>query len=113
MGFFTDTDFDSTLDMIDSVNEVVERNIRNNFTQESATKLGLDQRCGRMYVDVNDQVIAVHAYNLRTVDYYGGFEYIAEGDGRQTVGDYTFFTCVNERVQDCFDALRNSISVDD
>ena len=105
MGFFTDTDFDSTLDMIDAVNEVVERNIRNNFTQESATKLGLDQRCGRLYVDVNDQVIAVHAYNLRTVDYYGGFEYVKEGGGRVTCGEYTFFTTESERIADCFESL--------
>jgi len=109
MGFFTDTDFDSTLDMIDSVNEVVERNIRNNFTQESATKLGLDQRCGRLYVDVNDQVIAVHTYNLRTVDYYGGFEYIKEGEGRVTCGEYTFFTTESERIADCFEALADDM----
>jgi hypothetical protein len=91
--------------MIDSVNEVVERNIRNNYTLESATKLGLDQRCGRVYVDVNDQVIAVLTYNLRTVDYYGGFEYVKEGEGRVTCGEYTFFTTESERIADCFEAL--------
>ena len=105
MGYFTDTDFDSTLDMIDAVNEVVERNIRNNFVEESASKLGLDQRCRRLYVDTNDQVIAVHTYNLSTVDYYGGFEYVKEGEGRTTIGEYTFFTTESERIADCFAAL--------
>jgi hypothetical protein len=105
MGFFTDTDFDSTLDMIDAVNEVVERNIRNNFKQLSADQVGLDIRCGRVYVDEADQVIAVANYNVRTIDYYGGFEYIKEGEGRVTVGDYTFFTTESDRVADCFEAL--------
>ena len=109
MGFFTDTDFDSSLDMIDAVNEVVERNIRTNFVQTPANDLGLDNRCGRLYVDIVDEVIAVPNHNLRTLDYYGGFEYIKEGEGRVTVGDYTFFTSDNERVNDCFEALRDSV----
>jgi len=113
MGYFTDTDFDSTLDMIDAVNEVVERNIRNNFTQVPASDLGLDLRCGRVLIDLVDEVIAVPNHNIRMLDYYGGFEYITEGDGRITVGDYTFFTSDNERVNDCFEAVRNSIEVDE
>jgi hypothetical protein len=105
MGYFTDTDFDSTLDMIDAVNEVVERNIRTNFTQASADQLGLDIRCGRINIDENDQVIAVPNHNIRMLDYYGGFEYIKEGEGRVTVGDWTFFTTESDRVADCFEAL--------
>jgi len=109
MGYFTDTDFDSTLDMIDSVNEVVERNIRTKFIQVAAMDLGLDMRCGRVLVDIVDEVIAVPNHNIRMLDYYGGFEYVKEGDGRVTVGDYTFFTSDNDRVNDCFEALRNSV----
>jgi hypothetical protein len=109
MGYFTDTDFDSTLDMIDAVNEVVERNIRNNFTQVPATDLGLDIRCGSLMVDDEEEVIAVPNHNIRTLDYYGGFEYIREGEGRVTVGDWTFFTSDSERVSDCFEALRVSV----
>jgi len=113
MGYFTDTDFDSTLDMIDAVNEVVERNIRTNFTQVPASDLGLDLRCGRVLIDIADEVIAVPNHNIRMLDYYGGFEYIKEGEGRVTVGDYTFFTSDSERVNDCFEAVRNSIEVDE
>jgi len=113
MGFFTDTDFDSTLDMIDSVNEVEERNIRSKFNQVPASDVGLDNRCGRVLIDVVDEVIAVPNHNIRMLDYYGGFEYIKEGEGRITVGDYTFFTSDNERVNDCFNALRDSIAVDE
>jgi hypothetical protein len=108
MGFFTDTDFDSTLDMIDAVNEVIERNIRK-FDQVPASDLGLDIRCGRVLVDIVDEVIAVPNHNIRMLDYYGGFEYIKEGEGRVTVGDYTFFTSDNDRVNDCFKSLRASV----
>jgi hypothetical protein len=109
MGFFTDTDFDSSLDMIDAVNEVVERNIRTKFNQVPASDLGLDIRCGRVLVDMVDQVIAVPNHNIRMLDYYGGFEYIKEGEGRVTVGDYTFFTSDNDRVDDCFKSLEASV----
>jgi hypothetical protein len=109
MGFFTDTDFDSSLDMIDAINEVVERNIRANFNQVPTSDLGLDIRCGRVYIDAVDQVIAVPSHHIRTIDYYGGFEYIKEGEGRTTIGDYTFFTTESDRVQDCFDALANDM----
>ena len=110
MGYFTDTDFDNTLDMIDAINEVVERNIRNNFIRVPASDLGLDDRCGRVYADVASEVIAVEC--SRSIDYYGGFEYIKEGEGRTTIGDYTFYTSESSRVQDCFDTLREKEEID-
>jgi len=113
MGYFTDCDFDSTHEMLDCINEVIERNIRNNFVQHSASDLGLDIRCGRVLVDAADEIIAVPNHNIRMLDYYGGFEYIKEGEGRVTVGDYTFFTSDNDRVSDCFQALREDLEVDE
>jgi len=102
MGYFTDTDFDSTLDMIDCVNEVVERHVRG-MTRMTANQIGLDIRAGRVYVDLRDEVIAVEC--SRSIDYYGGFEYIKEGEGRTTCGSYTFFNTESSRVQECFDHL--------
>jgi hypothetical protein len=102
MGYFTDCDFDSTLDMIDCVNEVVERHVRK-MDRVTANDLGLDMRCGRVFVDRNEEVIAVEC--SRSIDYYGGFEYINEGEGRTTCGSYTFFNTESSRVQDCFDHL--------
>jgi hypothetical protein len=102
MGYFTDTDFDSTLDMIDSVNEVVERHVRG-MTRMTANEIGLDIRAGRVYVDLRDEVIAVGC--SRSIDYYGGFEYIKEGEGRTTYGSYTFFNTESSRVQECFEYL--------
>lgn len=102
MGYFTDTDFDSTLDMIDCVNEVVERHVRG-MTRMTANEIGLDIRAGRVYVDLHDEVIAVEC--SRSIDYYGGFEYIKEGEGRTTCGSYTFFNTESSRVQECFEYL--------
>jgi len=105
MGYFTDTDFDSTLDMIDCVNEVVERHVRR-MERLSPTELGLDVRCGPVYIDRDEEVIAVS--HASAIDYYGGFEYIKEDEGRKTCGDYTFFTTESSRVQDCFDYLNEA-----
>jgi len=102
MGYFTDTAFDSTLDMIDAVNEVVERHVRK-MESCSPTELGLDVRCGPVYIDRDEEVIAVT--HSSAIDYYGGFEYIKEGEGRMVCGDYTFFNTESSRVQDCFDHL--------
>jgi hypothetical protein len=102
MGYFTDTDFDSTLDMIDAITEVLDRKIRKMDTA-TPNDIGLDMRCGRVYIDLAEEVIAVNG--SRSIDYYGGFEYIKEGEGRITMGDYTFFTTESSRVQECFDRL--------
>jgi hypothetical protein len=102
MGYFTDTDFDSTLDMVDAVNEVIERHVRK-LDRMTANEIGLDIRAGRVYVDLADEVIVVEC--SRSIDYYGGFEYIKEGEGRTTCGSYTFFNTESSRVQECFDYL--------
>jgi hypothetical protein len=61
-------------------------------------------RVGRLYVNRDDRVIASN--NVRSLDYYGGFEYIKEGEGRTTIGDWTFYQ--GDRVEDCFDELENN-----
>ena len=109
MGYFTDCDFDSTLDMIDCVNEVVERHVRK-MDLVTASDLGLDIRCGRVFIDRNEEVIAVEC--SRSIDYYGGFEYIKEGEGRTQVGSYTFFNTESSRVQDCFDHLNEEVDAE-
>lgn len=105
MGYFTDTNFDSPLDMLDAINDVVERNIRQNFKYVTGESVGLDRRTGSVWINEDHRVIA--SDNTRSLDYYGGFEYIKEGDGRTTIGDWTFYHG-DDRVEDCFDYLENS-----
>ena len=96
MGYFTDTKFDSVADMMDAVNEVVERNVRQ-MTVVNADQLGLDIRAGsRLYVDENYIVVAVGS--SRALDYYGGFEYV-DSACVQVIGDFKFYSFEDERVQ--------------
>jgi hypothetical protein len=68
---------------------------------------GLDEsqgRAGKVYVDWENRVIYCPASNLRGLDYYGGFEYVKEGDGRQTLAGFTRFDGYeSERVAECFE----------
>jgi hypothetical protein len=97
MGFFTDTKFDSVYDMSEAIVEVVERNVRNNFEMVNADRLGLDIRAGYKLF-VNEDAIAVAKHNDRTLQYYGGFEYV-DAECRVEMGDFVFYMCDDERVR--------------
>ncbi len=103
MGYFTDTDFESTLDLIDAVEDVVDRHVRG-LRWVTASELGLDNRCGRAYVGNDMESIIVDNGNLRSYNYYGGFEYIDDEDRRQ-LGDYTVFLATSDRVRDALECL--------
>ena len=98
MGFFTDTKFDSVYDMTEAIVEVVERNVRDNFEMVSADRLGLDIRAGYKLF-VNEDAIAVAKHNDRTLQYYGGFEYV-DSEYRVEMGDFVFYMCDDERVRE-------------
>ena len=110
MGYFTDTKFNSSADMLDAIDEVVRRHVQC-LRRVSSIELGLDARCGRAYVGENNDCIVVegdgHMFN-----YYGGFEYIADEDKR-VLGDYVFYLDTSDRVQDCFDHLNEADSESD
>jgi hypothetical protein len=100
MGFFTDTQFDSSADMLDAINEVVSRHVQG-MRKEPASRLGLDERCGMLWVD-EDTIVS---YTGSRLDYYGGFEYIKEGEGRTTLGEFTFYSSEHNRVADAIECL--------
>lgn len=90
----------SALNLLDNVKEMVEEYVAG-MRKEPASRLGLDDRCGMLFVDED----CIVAYTGSRLDYYGGFEYIKEGEGRTTVGDYTFYSSDSERVADAIEAL--------
>ena len=100
MGYFTDTEFDNSADLLDAINEVVERHVQG-MRREPASRLGLDDRCGVLYVD-EDTIVSHTGSRL---DYYGGFEYIKEGEGRTTLGEFTFYSSESDRVADAIECL--------
>lgn len=75
---------------------------------------GLDEsqgRAGKVYVDWDNRAIYCPASNLRGLDYYGGFEYVKENDGRQTLPGFTRFDGYeSERVADCFEIYADAMA---
>lgn len=93
-------DFNSALDLLDEVTDLVQRQVQG-MRKEPASRLGLDERCGMLYVDED----CIVAYTGSRLDYYGGFEYIKEGEGRTTMGEFTFYTTDSDRVRDALECL--------
>jgi hypothetical protein len=96
-------EFTNMIDLLDEVQDLVERQVAG-MRRVSATELGLDQRCGRAYVDDNMEYIVVDSGNARSYNYYGGFEYIDDEDKR-TLGDYVVYLNTSERVSDALESL--------
>jgi hypothetical protein len=94
-------DFDSMVDLIDEVQDLVERQVQG-MRRVSASDLGLDNRCGRAYVDAD--CIVVDEANARSFNYYGGFEYIDECDVRK-LGDYVVYLATADRVMEALECL--------
>ena len=63
-----------------------------------ARDVGLDYRCGMIYVSVADDFIAVSGTG--SLNYYGGFEYVKE-EYITTIGHITFYSGETSRVEDC------------
>ena len=76
----------------------------NKYIEESeavcvnADQVGLDFRCGMVYVSVADDFVAVSGNY--SINYYGGFEYI-DSDYITTIGHMTFYSGETSRVEDC------------
>ena len=82
-------------DVLCEVNAIVEEYVgKMEYTR--AERCGLDARCGRVYV--GREGIAVDKSNDRTLQYYGGFEYV-DKDCRHELGDYVFYSTNDDRVQ--------------
>ena len=94
-------EFNSMMDLVDEVEDLVERQVQG-MRRVRASELGLDDRCGRAYVD--EDCIVVDEGNARSFNYYGGFEYIDDGDVRK-VGDYVVYLATAERVQEALECL--------
>lgn len=76
----------------------------------SADMLGLDKRAGhRLYIDEDNRCIYVESHNLRALDYYGGFEYVKDDDGRLELNGFVRFDGYeSERVAECFEYLNDN-----
>ena len=66
----------------------------------SAEAVGLDARAGYLFISAEEGWIA--SRNTRSLEYYGGFEYIGE-EYRVTVGEITFYSSDHSRVADALE----------
>lgn len=67
------------------------------------SEMGLDNRAAsRLWV--GEDFIAVPLGGDRTLQYYGGFEYV-DGEHRLVFGDWVFYSTESERVQGCVERL--------
>ena len=85
-------------ELISEINSKVEGLIDEEFREVTPKEVGLDTRAGyRLFI--NEDFIAVSRGNRRTLDYYGGFEYVDE-EHITVLGDMVFYSSDDERVQD-------------
>lgn len=96
--------FQLIVEMTEQMDECVD----NSMVKVHASKLGLDERCGMLYIDP-EEGIAVDSRNDRTLQYYGEFEYIDECY-RVELGNYVFYFSDAERVQNCLDEYKQNMS---
>ena len=66
----------------------------------SAEAVGLDARAGTVFISTEEGWIA--SRNTRSLEYYGGFEYIDE-EYRVVVGEITFYSSDHGRVADAIE----------
>ena len=66
----------------------------------SAEAVGLDSRAGYVFISTEEGWIA--SRNTRSLEYYGGFEYIGE-EYRVVVGEITFYSSDHSRVADAIE----------
>ena len=84
-------------ELLSEINSKVDGLIDEEFREVTPKEIGLDTRAGyRLFI--NEDYIAVSKSNRRSLDYYGGFEYVDE-EHVTVLGDMVFYSSDDERVQ--------------
>ena len=91
--------------LINEINGKVEFLIDDEFRLVRPEDVDLDSRAGYTLF-INEDYIAVSKSNRRSLDYYGGFEYVDE-EHVTVLGDYVFYSSDDERVQGHLDVFFN------
>lgn len=96
-------------DKMDLMMLELERELDESWERVSAERLGLDPRadCSRMWA--SDEGIAT-AGSTRSLEYYGGFEYIEEYCVTR-MGDITLWSAESRRVRECLARVLPEASV--
>ena len=94
-------EYNDALDFCEQMTEKARRFV-GQMTEVKAKQLGLDPRSfyGVAYAD--ESAIVVSKDQDRSLQYYGGFEYV-DKDYRREVGDYVFYLAEDDRVREHLD----------
>jgi hypothetical protein len=95
-------------ELIDEVTELTDAFV-GNMVNVKPERLGLDGRCGSLFV--SPDCIAVYKGNDRSLQYYGGFEYINDMH-RHEMGDYVFYSREATRVDEALETYLNKEEVE-
>ena len=90
-------------ELIDEVTELTDTFV-GNMSKVKAKQLGLDNRCGSLFI--TPDCIAVYNGADRSLQYYGGFEYV-DPSCRHEMGDYVFYSAEDNRVRDHLEQYLN------
>lgn len=94
----------------DQIEQVIENFIEDSNAIELGSNglelVGLDFRCGRIYVSIEQNFVFSH--NARSLEYYGGWEYI-DSEFKTEYGDYTFYDGEASRVASVIERVREMI----
>ena len=88
----------------------LETQIRNTVAalpEVRAEDLGLDRRAAYT-IWVDEDVLIVRKSEDRTLQYFGGFEYV-DASARMECGDYVIYSDSDSRVYDCLDYYNETV----
>ncbi len=94
-------EYNDALDFCEQMTERA-RQMTAQMEEVQAKQLGLDSRAFWGYAYVDKSAIAVIKEQDRSLQYYGGFEYV-DKDYRREVGDYVFYLAEDDRVREHLD----------
>ena len=87
-------------DLMDGVNAMVADFLSDNNAQEVDSKaLGFDGRAFYGKAHVTPEVFVVRLESDRSLQYYGGFEYVSK-ECRKVMGDWVLYSAEDNRVRD-------------
>jgi hypothetical protein len=95
------------LNLVQDLDEQV-RNQLAGLTYVRADELGLDRRAAYT-VWVDEDALIVRKDEDRTLQYYGGFEYV-DTDARIEFGDWVIYTNDDSRVADCLEYFYKNLA---
>ena len=85
----------------EQIEQMVDQYFEDSAAQRvSAEAVGLDHRAGYVFISTEEGWIA--SRNTRSLEYYGGFEYIGE-EYRIVAGEITFYSSDHSRVADAIE----------